>query len=145
MGVVTNQPFTADAGDGVLDNDSDADGDTLGATLVTGVSNGDLSLSGDGSFTYTPQPDFEGTDSFTYRASDGSSDATATVTLHVGPDLKTVVINEIIYHPVTDNDLEEYIELTNIGTNAVNLDGWIFGDGVCDALHPVKRCPNLAP
>ena len=39
---------------GVLGNDSDADGDPLTAVLVSGVSNGSLTLNSDGSFTYTP-------------------------------------------------------------------------------------------
>ncbi|MFP3882600.1 MAG: Ig-like domain-containing protein, partial [Actinomycetota bacterium] len=40
--------------EGVLDNDSDADGDSLCAGLVTGPTNGTLDLNKDGGFTYTP-------------------------------------------------------------------------------------------
>jgi hypothetical protein len=41
-------------------------------------------LNADGSFTYTPDPDFNGDDSFTYHASDGSlSSASATVSISV--------------------------------------------------------------
>ncbi|HUG67796.1 MAG TPA: Ig-like domain-containing protein, partial [Pirellulaceae bacterium] len=43
-----------------------------------------IALSGDGSFTYTPNTGFTGTDSFTYTASDGSlTSNTATVTITV--------------------------------------------------------------
>jgi hypothetical protein len=56
---------------GVLENDSDADGDPLIALLEVNVSHGDLVLNEDGSFTYTPDPGFIGKDSFTYKASDG--------------------------------------------------------------------------
>jgi hypothetical protein len=70
---------------GVLGNDSDAEGDTLTAELVSGVSNGSLSLAGDGSFTYTPAPGFSGSDSFVYRTLDSqsaaSNDATVTITV----------------------------------------------------------------
>ena len=40
-----------------------------------------------------------------------------------------VVINEIMYHPVSDNDGEEYIELYNASGENLNLSGWEFTDG----------------
>jgi len=71
------------ASPGVLENDND-DGDVLTAHLVNDVSNGNLALNLDGSFTYTPNQDYHGTDSFTYRASDGENDSNiATVTISV--------------------------------------------------------------
>jgi VCBS repeat-containing protein len=74
------------AGPGVLGNDTDADGDPLSATLVNGPSHGVLTLNADGSFTYTPAQDFNGADSFTYRASDGANEsAVTTVNLSVNP------------------------------------------------------------
>ena len=57
---------------GVLPNYSDPDGDTLTAVKVTDPSHGSLTLNADGSFTYTPNPDYHGSDSFTYKANDGS-------------------------------------------------------------------------
>lgn len=73
-------------GGGVLDNDADIDADPLTAVLVSGPANGMLTLNTDGSFTYTPNPDFSGTDSFTYKAYDGSLDSNiATVTITVNP------------------------------------------------------------
>ncbi|MDQ3820672.1 MAG: cadherin-like domain-containing protein, partial [Acidobacteriota bacterium] len=46
--------------------------------------NGTLTLNQNGSFTYTPNRNFSGTDSFTYRASDGQLDSNvATVTITV--------------------------------------------------------------
>lgn len=72
---------------GVLGNDSDPDGNLpLTAVLVTGVSNGSLTLNANGSFTYTPTAGFSGTDSFTYRAQDSLgalSALAATVTITV--------------------------------------------------------------
>ena len=54
------------------------------AVLVSDVSNGALSLSANGSFVYTPGAGFTGTDTFSYRASDGRDDSdVATVTLQV--------------------------------------------------------------
>ena len=69
---------------GVLSNDSDPEGGTLTAQLVTGTSHGTLTLNANGSFTYTPTTGYTGSDSFTYRASDGtlnSSSATVTITI----------------------------------------------------------------
>ena len=74
------------AAPGVLANDSDADGDTLSAALVTDVAHGTLVLAADGSYTYTPAANFNGTDTFTYTASDGSLPSNvATVTITVNP------------------------------------------------------------
>jgi uncharacterized repeat protein (TIGR01451 family) len=86
---------------GVLDNDSDPDGDDLTTVLVAGPTNGALTLNADGSFTYTPGSGYSGPDSFTYRASDGrggvSDVATVTIavvgvndppSMTVGPDVR---------------------------------------------------------
>ena len=69
---------------GVLTGDTDTDGDVLSAKLVAGPTHGSLTLNADGSFTYTPDADFNGTDSFTYVANDGALDSSpATVSLAV--------------------------------------------------------------
>ncbi len=72
---------------GVLANDSDPDGDILSAVLVADVTHGTLSLSSNGRFTYTPDADYNGSDSFTYKAKDPSNavSSTVTVTLTVTP------------------------------------------------------------
>ncbi len=57
---------------GVLANDSDVDGDTLTAILVDDVRHGALILNSDGQFSYTPDADFNGLDTFTYRSYDGN-------------------------------------------------------------------------
>ncbi|MGJ8652431.1 MAG: sialate O-acetylesterase [Opitutaceae bacterium] len=77
--VVLNVPAS-----GVLDNDIDLNYDSLSASIITDVSNGVLSLSSDGSFTYTPTEGFAGSDSFTYQASDGGLNTpTTTVTITI--------------------------------------------------------------
>ncbi len=78
--------LTVDAAGGVLANDVDADGGALTVELVSGVSNGSLTLAADGSFAYTPAADFSGTDRFDYRVADGAGGFdTATVTITVAP------------------------------------------------------------
>ncbi|RKZ17541.1 hypothetical protein DRQ53_03200 [bacterium] len=81
---------------GVLENDTldDESAGELGATaeLVTDVDFGSLVLNADGSFTYSPGVDFDGSDEFVYRASFGSVTSEAVVTLSAcsgGPDVYT--------------------------------------------------------
>ena len=57
---------------GILTNDSDVDGDSISADLMVDVLNGTLDLNDDGSFTYTPDLDYTGSDSFEYRVYDGT-------------------------------------------------------------------------
>jgi VCBS repeat-containing protein len=63
---------------------SDPDGDDLAVTILAAPANG--LLAGDGlQRTYTPAPDWHGTDSFTYAVDDGEHVAQATVTVDVSP------------------------------------------------------------
>jgi len=74
------------AAPGVLTNDSDPDGNILKAILVTGTVHGTLTLGTNGSFTYTPATNYNGGDSFTYKANDGiTNSGIATVTITVLP------------------------------------------------------------
>ena len=82
-----NGVLTVDIANSVLNNDTDIDGDSLTATLTTSPANGSLEFNDDGTFTYTPDPDFFGADSFTYQASDGQAvSATAVVNIDVLPE-----------------------------------------------------------
>jgi len=105
-GYVTNEdtPLIVGAGMGVLANDVDPDGNALMAALVANVAHGILSLNANGSFTYTPDLNYHGVDSFTYTATDGllvSNIATVTISVnHVnhtpvanaGPDQSNVSV-----------------------------------------------------
>ena len=72
------------AASGVLGNDTDADGDTLTAAVVTTTANGTLTLNTNGSFSYVPNADFTGADTFTYKVNDGTADSNVvTVTINV--------------------------------------------------------------
>ena len=72
------------AAPGVLGNDFDMDGDTVRAVRVGLPGHGTLTFKADGSFTYRPDANFHGTDSFTYTAHDATTNSRpATVTLTV--------------------------------------------------------------
>jgi VCBS repeat-containing protein len=74
------------AAPGVLGNDADPDGDPLTAVVGTGPSHGTLTLNANGSFTYTPDANYTGPDTFTYKASDGSAQSNlAAVAITVTP------------------------------------------------------------
>ena len=82
---------------GVLNNDTDPEFNTLTATLVSGVSNGILVFNSNGSFTYTPNANFNGTDSFTYQVSDGSLTSAGTATV-------TLTVNSVNDDPIAQDD-----------------------------------------
>ncbi|MFC1547207.1 Ig-like domain-containing protein [Candidatus Neomarinimicrobiota bacterium] len=125
---------------GVLANDEDLDQNDLTAVLVAGPGDGTLNLNADGSFTYAPAPGYNGTDTFTYAASDGDLSDEATVTINVGAvnDAPLAVDDEAFTEansPVTiavllnDTDPDDD-ELSVIGvadpghgTAQINLDG----------------------
>ncbi len=81
--VVKNTALSIAANAGVLVNDADANGDSLTAALVTAPAHGIVALNANGSFVYTPAANYTGSDTFVYRASDGSATANATVTLTI--------------------------------------------------------------
>ena len=122
--------LTRTAAQGVLANDSDVEGDSLSATLSSGTAHGTLALNPDGSYTYSPNKDFNGTDSFTYRADDGKAKSDpATVTLTV------TAVNDA---PVAANDsgaVDEDGTLTKSATDGVlSNDSDVDGDGLTAAL-----------
>jgi VCBS repeat-containing protein len=87
---------------GVLTNDGDVDSGALTALLVSNVSSGSLTLNNNGSFTYTPSPNYNGNDSFSYRANDGlTTGNVATVTINVTP------VNDV---PVANDDSTNTLE-----------------------------------
>lgn len=74
---------------------TDAEGDPLIYSQVTGSTNGTLTFNPNGTYTYTPNANLTGTDWFTFKASDGTQESnTATVTLSIdGANDKPVANN----------------------------------------------------
>ena len=94
--VAEDGTLTISAAGGVLANDTDADGNALTALLEDDVRHGTLKLSADGSFTYRPKRNFSGTDSFAYRASDGSASG--------NPATVSIIVTAVDDVPVAVND-----------------------------------------
>jgi hypothetical protein len=77
---------------GVLNNDNDPDGDPLTAVLESVPDDGSVTLNADGSFTYTPDSGFFGTDTFSYEIDDGqggTDTAVVTITVNETPPNET--------------------------------------------------------
>ena len=117
-----DQTLTGD----VLANDSDIDTTGLTAALVTGPTNGALALNPDGSFTYTPDADFAGADSFTYTASDGQlTSNTATVSITVTAVNDAPVAADIDVQVAEDNSV-----LVDLSSAGFDVDGDAFSVAV---------------
>ena len=82
-GAFAGVPLIVSASEGLLDNDSDPDGDPMSVLLVSGPANGTLDLHSDGSFEYTSSDSFSGGVTFTYQVIAGGLTDTATVTIVV--------------------------------------------------------------
>ncbi len=106
---------------GVLGNDSDVDGDTLTAVLQAGPAHGTLTLNADGSLNYVPNSNFNGTDSFQYRASDGALVSTP-------PSVVTITVNAVNDAPVAVDDSANTPEDTAVDVDVLANDTDVDGD-----------------
>ncbi len=103
-----------------------------------------LSAAGEGIFLLSPDGTqvldalyFEGQENGV--SSGRSPDGAATIRRLIQPTPGTtnapwrredIVINEIMYRPISWDDLDEYVELHNRSTQTVNLSGWRFTEGI---------------
>ncbi|MEB3232910.1 MAG: Calx-beta domain-containing protein, partial [Leptolyngbyaceae bacterium] len=139
--------------DGLLSNDRDEDGDPLTVVLADNPANGQLSLNKNGSFRYTPNPNFNGSDRFTYVVNDGknsSQPVTTFITVNSindapqwqVPSAQTIATDTLLNIPglgvtdidAVDGDLEISLTIANGVLNIGNPTGLTFrnGDGIED-------------
>src|SRR5204862_4318751 len=107
---------------GILANDSDLDGDTLSATLVSQPTHGMLTLNTNGGFTYLPATNYNGSDSFTYQANDGAlNSGIATVSITIGGVNDAPVALDDTY--TTPEDTQLTVVAAGILANDSDVDG----------------------
>ncbi len=107
---------------GVLSNDTDPQGATLTAQIMSVPSHGALTLNANGSFAYTPLPNYVGSDSFTYVANNGISNSNvASVTITVTSTSGVLFSDDFMRQPNTDNSLSPWIPV---------LGSWTVANGV---------------
>ena len=106
----------------VMGNDSDIEGDALTASLETGAQNGAVVMNADGSFSYTPDENFNGADSFTYTITDAHG-ATGTATV----DLTVNAVNDA---PVAADDDYAMLRDSSLTGNLLDNDTDIDGDAL---------------
>jgi VCBS repeat-containing protein len=78
------------------DSDGESDPLTVTTTPVSDVAHGTLVLNANGTFSYTPDTNFNGTDSFTYEVSDGVSGTDTAVV--------TITVNAVNDDPIAGDD-----------------------------------------
>ncbi|MDA7419398.1 cadherin-like domain-containing protein, partial [Tritonibacter multivorans] len=114
-----------------LANDTDGDGDDLTVVSFTDPEHGTLVQNPDGTFTYTPDADYNGDDSFTYTVEDGFGGSdTATVNLTVTP------VNDA---PVAEDDTATTPEDTPVIIDVLGNDSDVDGD---DLTVTAASSPN---
>ena len=103
----------------VLANDTDIDGDSLSIASVTQPANG-LLVNNGMDVTYTPNPNFNGTDTLNYTVSDGNG-GTSTATVNI-------TINPVNDNPVANDDTAAADEDVSISINVLSNDTDVDGD-----------------
>ncbi len=129
---------------GVLANDDDADDDALTAALVETVDHGTLALSADGSFVYTPAAGFSGSETFTYRAHDGtagSGPATVRITVQPAanrpPEITAAIAVPVDPKPVNTAIAAQAAVADPDAGDTVNAT-WAWGDGATSTVRPAS-------
>jgi VCBS repeat-containing protein len=127
---------------------TDIEGDKLTAAIVAGAQHGQVSINADGSFTYTPELNFNGVDSFTYKVNDGLLDSNiATVTLTVAAVNDAPVAADAAVTTAEDTALviDLFAYATDVDTPSPQPFGGIAVGG-CIKLNSIKpSSPLLEP
>lgn len=112
----------------VLTNDSDQDGDTLTVTSVSQGQHGSVSTndnaSAEDTITYTPHPNYNGADDFTYTVDDGHGGikvATVNITINPVDDAPNAIRDAILVENETEALIEPLSNDINPDQGALNI------------------------
>jgi len=110
-----DQALVVEAAQSLLLNDSSPNSDLLKALLVTAPAHGSLALSLDGTFTYTPQANYFGQDSFVYRIDDGSAlSPPSTVSIELTPLNDAPVFDGLANLTLNEDAGSQLVQVTGI-------------------------------
>ena len=105
----------------VLLNDTDLENDLLFSTLVTQPTHGQVQMDQYGFFTYTPSLNYNGYDSFTYKARDTNDSNIATVTIYIEPVNDAPIANTDYYTTKEDEKFGYLFDFDHwVGRNVPN-------------------------
>ena len=132
---IEDTPFVGDLGV------TDTNGDAVAVSLTQGAQNGQVVLFEDGTFTYTPDTNFEGVDSFVVTATDTGGAATESeITVVVDPVNDAPVVSASLSEGST---LEIGIDAETGGTPAVGAIGYSDVDeGPAPAVWTIAASPE---
>ena len=109
------------ASPGVLANDWDFEHQTLTAVLVSTTAHGTLTLNSNGSFEYVPTAGYVGSDSFIYKATDGTNESAAiTVPISV-TNFAPWSVND--YYTVSHDRILSRTAVNGLLSNDVDVEG----------------------
>jgi len=134
------------AAPGVLDNDNDADSDTLTAEQTSEPAHGTVEMASDGSLVYTPTTGFAGVDTFTYRAYDGlaySNSATVTITVIADSEYTLTIYKEGEGSTTPPPGVYTHTHGTYVDLIATAAAGWVFSQWSGDASGTLTQTQVL--
>jgi len=129
--------LNVNAAEGILANDSDPDGEPLviQQPLLSTTTNGELVVAPSGAFDYSPSPNFNGVDSFSYKLVDSAQqESSATVTL---------TINAVNDAPIAVAD--EYQATTAVTLEVTSTEGLLNNDTDIDGDNLTVLAVNATP
>jgi gliding motility-associated-like protein len=140
----------------IKNNDTDPEGGDLTVTIVTNPSNGTIAAQTDGSYTYTPNTGYTGSDSFTYTVKDPknavSNTATVVITVSSAANPNTAPLavddndntkaNQPVYTNVLSNDSDAENDALSISITAGGLKAPSSGTIQLMANKTIKYTPN---
>lgn len=125
--VLEDNSIIKNASNGLSLTTADADGEALKYFIVDTTKNGVLKYAQDGSFTYTPNKDFNGLDSFTYKATDiATTSNIATYTIKVfSVNDEPVFTKDTLFYQMYRNEIIDFTTQEDFVTNITDVDNSI--------------------
>ena len=138
-------------GGNVTDNDNEPEGDNITVTVLDSTDNGTITILPDGTWTFTPDPDFTGNDEFVYMVCDDGNpvacdSATVSITVLADSEICVTVDAKVFLEGalIDDDGALTYSSLMRTNLNDLRLlPGQSFSD--VDFFGDVKYVPAGHP